>query len=307
MSFVYSEERHEYTLDGRAVPSLTQMLEADGLNEHLGAVPAATLEAKRDWGSRLHLALQKAEYGFGVDEEFKQHCIGWLDLCRKMKWGDPSTGLHPIWENCELPALARYEGFVWGFTPDRASPQAVVEIKGTYSPQVSHGIQVALQVIGMGYPRTTPRFVCYFDKAGIKRLVQCGPTIKRNNVEIDVFAESERIVLEHALYWDDGGEAKISRPATPPPYPLTPEQIARIFMEWTAVESSQISEVGYDAATSTLGIRFKPGKKSPASEYHYANVPTSVYENLVMADSVGGFFTENIKNNPADYPYTKVA
>ncbi len=61
---------------------------------------------------------------------------------------------------------------------------------------------MALQVIGMGYDRKTPRLVCYFDKAGLKRLVTCGPTIKRDGQEIDVFAEAERIILEHALYWE---------------------------------------------------------------------------------------------------------
>ena len=44
-------------------------------------------------------------------------------------------------------------------------------------------------------------------------------------------------------------------------------------MNWESVDSSQINEVGYDAASKTLGIRFKPGRTSPASEYHYSNVP----------------------------------
>ena len=197
-AFTYNDETHEYRQDGRLVPSLTGMLAADGLNGHLDHVPATTLEAKRDFGSRLHLALAKAEYGFGVEEEFKQQCVDWLDLCRKMKWLQGN----PIWKNCELPVLAQYEGFVFGFTPDRAAPEAVVEIKGTYSPQVSHGIQVALQVLGMGYPRETPRFVAYFDRDRLKKLVQCGPTIKRDGQTLDVFAEAERIIMEHAL-WEE--------------------------------------------------------------------------------------------------------
>jgi len=199
VNLTYNELAHEYTADGRVIPSLTGMLAADGLTAHLDRVPAATLEAKRDFGTRLHLALQKVEYGYGVEEEFKQHCVDWLDVCRRMEWGCPD----PIWKNAELPAVAQYEGFVFGFTPDRAAPQAVVEIKGTYSPQVSHGIQVALQVIGMGYPRTTPRYVCYFDRTGLRRLVQCGPTVKRDNQQIDVFSEAERIVMEHALWWEN--------------------------------------------------------------------------------------------------------
>jgi hypothetical protein len=77
-------------------------------------------------------------------------------------------------------------------------------------------------------------------------------------------------------------------------------------MEWTKVESSQIAEVGYDLATETLGIRFKPGKKSPASEYEYKNVPPQLCADLINAESVGKFFGEHIKSNPTAFPYTKV-
>ena len=78
-------------------------------------------------------------------------------------------------------------------------------------------------------------------------------------------------------------------------------------MNWKAVESSQISEVGYDADSKTLGIRFKPGKRSPASEYHYENVPAEVHNHLVNAESVGRHFGEHIKSNPTKYPYRKVS
>lgn len=78
-------------------------------------------------------------------------------------------------------------------------------------------------------------------------------------------------------------------------------------MEWKPVESSQISGVGYDLETETLGIRFKPQGKYPASEYHYANVGPLLYAELLSAESVGKFFTEHIKKHPELYPYIKVA
>lgn len=77
-------------------------------------------------------------------------------------------------------------------------------------------------------------------------------------------------------------------------------------MQWQAVDSSQISEIGYDATTATLGIRFKPGKKSPASEYHYSDVPVGTHHALVTADSVGTYFGKNIKPFPGKFPYVKV-
>lgn len=198
MDFCYREDIHEYRLDGIRIPSLTQMLDSDGLNAHLDGAPAGVVWAKANWGSDLHLALNKAEYGYDVDGDFLPHASAWLDVCRKMGWGPV-----PVWKKCELPVLAQVEGFVFGFTPDRAARQAVVEIKGTYSPHISHGIQTALQVIGMDYPRDTPRYVAYFDKAGLKKLHTCGPTVKRDGQEIDVYAEADRIIFEHAYLWKE--------------------------------------------------------------------------------------------------------
>jgi hypothetical protein len=77
-------------------------------------------------------------------------------------------------------------------------------------------------------------------------------------------------------------------------------------MNWESVDSSQISEVGYDAASSTLGIRFKAGSRSPASEYHYANVPPLVHRAMITAESVGSYFAAEIKKRPDIYPYTKI-
>lgn len=77
-------------------------------------------------------------------------------------------------------------------------------------------------------------------------------------------------------------------------------------MIWKDVESSQISQVGFDADSETLGIRFKAGTRSPASEYHYDSVPPRVHRALMAAESVGSYFTQEIKKRPELYPYTKI-
>jgi len=82
-------------------------------------------------------------------------------------------------------------------------------------------------------------------------------------------------------------------------------------MEYKPVVSSQIAEVGYDADTSILGIRFHPTRKQkesgqPGSEYLYANVPAKLAEELSWALSVGKFFAEHIKAHPDLYPFTKI-
>jgi len=56
------------------------------------------------------------------------------------------------------------------------------------------------------------------------------------------------------------------------------------------VKSSVIASVGYDANQRRLEVGFHNGRV-----YVYFEVPPSVYEELVMAESVGKFFNEQVK------------
>jgi len=78
-------------------------------------------------------------------------------------------------------------------------------------------------------------------------------------------------------------------------------------MQWQTVESSQISEVGYDVETQALGMRFKGGPRSSASEYRYSNVTADIYKALIEAESVGKYFTMAIESHPEKFPYEKMA
>ena len=90
-------------------------------------------------------------------------------------------------------------------------------------------------------------------------------------------------------------------------------------MQWQAVDSSQISEIGYESgAEYPLGIKFPPNKKqqaagAPGSEYHYANVTPELYAQLLAAkdnpvynNSIGTFFGKIIKAYADLYPFVKV-
>jgi hypothetical protein len=91
-------------------------------------------------------------------------------------------------------------------------------------------------------------------------------------------------------------------------------------MNYTKVESSQIAEVGFGDGVfgpETLGIKFLPNKKQQAagedgSVYEYGNVPRTgpetvvSWEGLMAAESIGSYFTQNIKRHPELYPCTKV-
>jgi hypothetical protein len=73
------------------------------------------------------------------------------------------------------------------------------------------------------------------------------------------------------------------------------------------VESSQIHSLGYDAASTTLAIRFKDRTTgAPTSLYHYANVPVEEFNALRDAASIGSYFGKHIKPYDRKYPYVCV-
>ena len=69
-------------------------------------------------------------------------------------------------------------------------------------------------------------------------------------------------------------------------------------MKRQSVTSSNLASVGYDPATQTLEIEFHHG-----GVYQYFDVPSSIYDGLVVASSKGQYFAANIKGV---YRYARV-
>lgn len=72
-------------------------------------------------------------------------------------------------------------------------------------------------------------------------------------------------------------------------------------MKFVPIISSQIAQLGHDAASSTMRVVFTNG-----SIYEYANVSRELFEELLAAPSVGSHFSKVIKKNPSTYPFTKI-
>lgn len=68
----------------------------------------------------------------------------------------------------------------------------------------------------------------------------------------------------------------------------------------TPVESSNIAAIGYDAASKTLQVDFKTGKR-----YQYQNVPPELLTEFQQADSVGQYFAANIRKEFLSVPLTE--
>ncbi|AVP02534.1 MULTISPECIES: KTSC domain-containing protein [Enterobacter cloacae complex] len=69
-------------------------------------------------------------------------------------------------------------------------------------------------------------------------------------------------------------------------------------MQRNNVSSSNISSIGYDAASETLEIEFLN-----SSIYQYYGVPSFLYENLMKESSKGQFFNAYIRNA---FPFSRV-
>lgn len=73
-------------------------------------------------------------------------------------------------------------------------------------------------------------------------------------------------------------------------------------IEMQPVVSSNIAMLGHDPATETMRVQFTNG-----TTYEYANVPAGVYEDLRNAESIGRYFSKNIKAYPKAFPFVKVS
>jgi hypothetical protein len=62
-------------------------------------------------------------------------------------------------------------------------------------------------------------------------------------------------------------------------------------MNWQDVESSNVAAIGYDAATKTLGVRFKGG-----GTYHCLGVEPAAHAAFLAAESKGRHFNLHLKH-----------
>jgi hypothetical protein len=74
--------------------------------------------------------------------------------------------------------------------------------------------------------------------------------------------------------------------------------MALMDVEFYDVESSNVSQIGYDGDEMVLYVRFNNGYL-----YFYEGVPPDVWEQMLYSDSKGRFVHTNLKGR---YPYGRV-
>lgn len=103
----------------------------------------------------------------------------------------------------------------------------------------------------------------------VSALIFCGCTEQQEASDVPVISEplqNQGIVEEDAFSYED------------------------IYME--SVDSSALSEVGYDYSHEMLAIRFRENNEHI---YVYYDVPSEVYEDFISADSLGRYYNSYIK------------
>ena len=81
--------------------------------------------------------------------------------------------------------------------------------------------------------------------------------------------------------------------------PMNNEVVIANELIWQIIKSSNVDAIAYDEQLNELHVRFKGG-----AHYAYEVPSMSVYSDLMVADSVGGFLNKNIKNK---YKFRKVS
>lgn len=72
------------------------------------------------------------------------------------------------------------------------------------------------------------------------------------------------------------------------------------------IESSQLEAIGHDAATRTLAVRFKGKEGQRGPLYHYADVTTEQFNEMVAAPSSNSWFIHNVKRKADRHPYKRI-
>ena len=110
MSLVFDQDKHEYRMDGRIVPSVTRIL---SVVQDFSAVPPDQLQTAQEWGTAVHLYLRLYDEGTLELTKADPRMLPIIDSWERMKvsrgWVNPLMS--------EQPFYSKRYGFAG--TPDR--------------------------------------------------------------------------------------------------------------------------------------------------------------------------------------------
>ncbi len=144
-NFTFDKETHTYRLDGIVLPSITQILQAEGFVD-LSKVPQYVLEASQKFGTAAHKACELWDKGILDVSVLSAPLIPYLECWKKFKQDNKITDFLAI-EKQMYSAIWRFAG-----TPDRVFQvnqkyADLFEIKTASELYPANGLQLAAQEV----------------------------------------------------------------------------------------------------------------------------------------------------------------
>lgn len=185
MTIQFDAEKHEYTVDGRRVPSVTEILNFLTAS-HYGAINPAILSAAAQRGTMVHETLEAIDYGAFdglVAYEIQGYVRAYLEFLRDYKpewYGIESMIYEPVGNYCGT--VDRY-GMIDG-------KECVVDLKTYTSPTKENYMSLMGQTCAYAYGllanakltqsyRLIKRYGLFLRKDGTYRLVDCAEYEKK--------------------------------------------------------------------------------------------------------------------------------
>lgn len=186
MTIAFDEAKHEYTVDGRRIPSVTDIC-SPITDEHYGAINPAILEMASRRGTAVHEATEMIDLDGepDIDPEIEPYINAYLDFL---------LDYAPQWEFIEHIGYCNYNhDFEFCGTVDRAGmvngERWILDIKTTASPTKENYIATCCQTLGyallLGWDCMCERKILYLKKDGTYRLVDCND--KENELDLDSY------------------------------------------------------------------------------------------------------------------------
>ena len=167
----FDEEKHIYTIDGRRIPSVTDIC-SPITDEHYGAINSAVLEMASRRGTAVHEATEVIDLGSlpEDDPEIEPYISAYLDFLLDYK---------PRWQYIEW--IGYNDDLNYCGTIDRGGKVGneywVLDIKTTASPTKENYIATCCQTQAYAMmieaERSCKRKILYLRKDGSYRLVDC--------------------------------------------------------------------------------------------------------------------------------------
>ncbi len=199
MTLEFNDQTHQYRLDGRLLPSITQVLHATGILSMEG-IPADKLEFARMRGVALHCALDLRHRGTLDPETVSSFLEGYLwaydDFVK-------ATNFKPIL--FEQPLAHARLGFAG--TPDAAGTvcdvPAVVEFKAVHTLRPGYAIQTAAQKLLIRETGTydpIKRYALQLHRNGTYTLVEHTDSADEAEFRAALFCYQRRLIRNGGYY-----------------------------------------------------------------------------------------------------------